>query len=195
MKSIMHLGIVLLVGMLATPAFAGPILDPTATVQSTPLGGGDFDYKITLTNSATSPAPIGTFWFSWVPGQDFMDKAPLSVTSPAGWADMVTNGGPSDGFAIQWVANPASVLSPGNSLTFEFTSTETPQQLMGNSPFHTSFSEGTAFVYSGVPFSDAGTEFTVTSPAAVPEPSSLVLTLVGGLALIARKRIGRRQRA
>jgi hypothetical protein len=39
-----------------------------------------------------------------------MDKAPLSVISPAGWTDMVTNGGATDGFAIQWVANPSSVL-------------------------------------------------------------------------------------
>jgi hypothetical protein len=195
MKTIVHLGIVLSVGMLAVPALAGPILDPTATVQSADLGGGEFDYQITLTNSASSPAPIGTFWFSWVPGKDFLDKAPISVTSPTGWTDMVTNGGAADGFAIQWVASPANVLAAGKSLTFEFTSTETPAQLMGNSPFGTSFPEGTSFVYSGKPFSDPGTQFVATAASTVPEPSSLAITLVGGLALIAHKRIGRRTRA
>jgi hypothetical protein len=195
MKRIMHLGIVLSVGMLAGPAFAGPILDPTATVESSALGGGEFDYKITLTNSASSPAPIGTFWFSWVPGNDFLDKAPLSVTSPAGWSDKVTNAGATDGFAIQWIASPGNVLAAGKSLSFEFTSTETPEQLMGNSPFARSFPEGTSFVYSGAPFSDSGTQFTVTAAQSVPEPSTLALTLVGGLALIAHQRIGRRPRA
>jgi hypothetical protein len=68
---------------------------------------------------------------------------------------------------------------------------ETPQQLMGNSPFHTSFPEGTAFVYSGAPFSDAGTELTVTSASAVPEPSSLALALTGGVALLVHQGIGR----
>jgi len=191
MKNIVSLGIVLLVGMLAGPAFAGPIVDPTATVTSTDLGGGVFDYKINLTDSSSSPAPIGTFWFAWVPpGTDFMDKAPISVTSPTGWTDLVTNTGATDGFGIQWVANPDSVITPGKSLTFEFTSTETPQQLMGNSPFHPTFPEGTSFVYSGKPLSDPGTEFTMvaaSSPPAVPEPSSLALTLAGGLLLIARR--------
>jgi hypothetical protein len=193
MKRVMHPGIALSVGLMAATANAGPIVNPTATVQSSALGGGGFDYKITLTDSASSPAPIGTFWFSWVPGQNFMDKAPLSVVSPAGWTDMVTNGGPTDGFAIQWVASPASVLMPGNSLTFEFTSTETPAQLMGNSPFHASFPEGTSFVYGGAPFSDAGTQFTAAAASAVPEPSSLALTLAGGLVLVLRRAVGRRK--
>jgi hypothetical protein len=193
MKSAMPLGIALSVGLMAATANAGPIVNPTASVQSSALGGGEFDYKITLADSASSPAPIGTFWFSWVPGEDFMDKAPLSVVSPAGWTDQVTNGGPTDGFAIQWVAGPAGVLMPGNSLTFEFTSTETPAQLMGNSPFHASFPEGTAFVYSGAPFSDAGTQFTAADASAVPEPSSLALTLAGGLVLVLRRAVGRRR--
>ena len=34
--------------------------------------GSDFDYTITLSNSASSTDPIGTFWFAWVPGDDFI---------------------------------------------------------------------------------------------------------------------------
>ena len=123
-----------------------------------------------------------------------MDVAPLTKTSPTGWTANQTGGGAGDGFAIQWVANSSAFyLTPGNSLTFEFTSTETPAQLSGKSPFFPAISEGTTVVYSAGPFSDAGTTFAVTA-AAVPEPSSLALTLLGGLALVARKRIGRRAR-
>jgi PEP-CTERM motif len=196
MKNVMRLGIALSVVLAAADAGAGPITNPDATVQSTALGGGLFDYKITLTDAASSPDPIGTFWFSWVPGKDFMNTAPASVISPAGWTDMVTNGGPADGFAIQWVAgNAASAITPGQSLTFEFTSTETPAQLMGNSPTSPTFPEGTSFVYSGAPFSDAGTQFTVSpaASAAVPEPSTLALAVAGGLALLLRRGIRRRK--
>ncbi|MDR3638060.1 MAG: hypothetical protein P4L84_29920 [Isosphaeraceae bacterium] len=194
MRRFMHLGIVMSVALMARPALAGSIVDPTAAIQRTSLGGGDFDYKVTLTNSAASSAPIGTFWFSWVPGKDFLDNAPLSVTSPTGWTDRVTHGGATDGYAIQWVASTAGLLAPGNSATFEFTSTETPSQLMGNSPFYAAFPEGTAFVYSGAPFSDAGVQFVAS---AVPEPSSLALSLISmsGLTMIAYKRNHRRRRA
>ncbi len=182
---------------MASSAFAGPVVDPTASIESTPLGGGEFDYKITLTNSSGSPASIGTFWYGWVPGKDFLDVSPLSVTSPAGWTSAVTNTGANDGFAIQWVGSPTSTLAAGQSLTFEFSSTETPSQLMGNSSFFPSFPQATSFVYSGAPFSDAGTPLVVTadsSPSVVPEPSSLLLSLFGGLAMIAQGRFGRRNR-
>jgi hypothetical protein len=75
MRRVLHLGIVVSVGMIAAPASAGPGLKTTASIPTSPLGGGDFDDKITLTISALSPVPIGSLRFSRVPGQDFMDKA------------------------------------------------------------------------------------------------------------------------
>ena len=198
MRRIVHLGAVMFLGALASAASAGPIVDPAATIDATDLGGGVFDYKVTLSNSGASPAPIGTFWFAWVPGKDFLDSAPLSVMSPTGWTDHVTNTGADDGFAIQWVANSAgNALAPGQSLSFEFTSTETPQQLAKASPFFPAFLEGTSFVYSGAPFSDSGTQFVATpsTPAPpVPEPSSLALLLTGVLCGLARQGLKSRRK-
>ena len=62
---------------------------PSAVITSTP--GRDFKYDITLTNSAASNAPIGTFWYAWIPGEDFLATSPISVTPPTGWVDNITH--------------------------------------------------------------------------------------------------------
>jgi PEP-CTERM motif len=178
MRSITLLGLVLAIGLLSTPASADYVVFGTQTSQP---NGTDFNYMITLTNASTSTMNVGTFWFSWVPGQDFMTNSPISEISPTGWTEMVTHAGINDGFAIQWVASSAAFdLTPGNSLTFGFTSAETPAQLAGNSQFFPATPEGTAFVYSGRPFSDAGFQFVVTPLTSVPEPSSMLLIGIGG---------------
>jgi hypothetical protein len=60
-----------------------------------------------------------------------MPVSPTGITSPAGWHDIVTNGGPSNGFAIQWTAlAPADDLGAGDSLAgFSFESSLTLAQL------------------------------------------------------------------
>jgi hypothetical protein len=195
MRGISLLAIVLAAALLATPASAGPIVSATQT-SKLDADGTDFDYTITLTNSSSSTSPVGTFWFSWVPGKDLMSSSPLSEITPTGWTANVTHGGATDGFGIQWVANGAnSDLTPGNSLTFGFKSAEPPAELAGLSKLFPSLPESTAFVYSGGPFSDAGDQIVATPLASVPEPSSLLLTLVGGLALTSRKWIGLLTRA
>ena len=55
----------------------------SATIAATHLPSGDYQYTITLDD--TGSTPIGTFWFGWVPGEDFLDPAPSSMTAPAGW--------------------------------------------------------------------------------------------------------------
>ncbi len=138
--------------------------------------GGTFNYTLTLNNSAGSTANIETFWFSWVPGQDFMAVSPTNVATPAGWTDNITHGDGTDGYAIQFVTSTAP-LAPGGSLTFTFTSGSSPAIMAGDSPFYPTTPIGTSFVYSGGPFVGASDQFVVTT---VPEPSSLVL-LAGGL--------------
>jgi hypothetical protein len=191
MKRMISLGVILASSLLATSASAG-FIDGSAVISSKmDADGVHFDYSITLTNSSTSTDPIGTFWFSWVPGLDFMTNRPISETTPNGWGVQVTNGGPTDGFAIQWVAGSAAVdIAPGGSLTFGFVSSETPAQLAGNSQFHPTFPEGTSFLYNGAPLTGDSEQITVS---AVPEPSTLALSLVGGLGLLASRRLRRRR--
>jgi hypothetical protein len=131
-----------------------------------------YQYTVTLTDNG--PTPIGTFWFAWVPGLDFMSVAPTSIQSPAGWQEVVTHGGGTDGFAIQWVAStPSADIMPGGTLTgFTFTSTEAPADMLAPSPANTSFPTTTSFVYAGAPLSDAGFKFTVAAPVAPANISS-----------------------
>jgi hypothetical protein len=132
----------------------------SATVVASQLTPTTYQYSITLKNTSKGRAAaanqIGTFWYAWLPGEDFLDTAPLTVTSPAGWTDKITNSGASDGFAIQWV-NTTSPLKAGRSLSgFVFTSTDTPGQVFGKSSFYPTPPVNTSDVYSGAPFSDAG---------------------------------------
>jgi hypothetical protein len=174
MKRIMLLGgILLTAGFPSAPVFAANIT-ASAVISSKP-DGADFDYTITLTNSSSSDSGIGTFWFGWVPGEDFLPTSPLSVTPPTGWQDIITHAQPpaNDGFAIQFKAmTSAASVAPGTSLSFMFTSADTPAQIAGISPFHPGIAATTSVVFPGAPFSDAGHQFVVAS---VPEPSTLAL--------------------
>jgi IPT/TIG domain len=148
---------------------------PSAVISSTPQGA-DFKYDITLTNSASSNAPIGTFWFAWVPGEDFLATAPTSVTPPTGWVDNITNAGTTDGFAIQFIAGSTGTtnpVEPGSSMSFSFVSADTPAELMGNSVFYPTTPVLTSFVYNAAPFSDAGFQFVVTPAVAAPTVTAL----------------------
>jgi len=136
----------------------------TATIANSQLGPNSFQYSLSLTDAGTTT--IGTFWFSWIPGEDFMATSPTSIVDPTGWTHIVTNFGSSDGFAIQWTAtSSASYLQPGQTLTgFSFGSSSTPAEISGNSVFFPTKPVLTSFVYSQGPFSDGGFDFTV-SPA------------------------------
>jgi hypothetical protein len=159
----------------------------SATIQTTSTGAVN-SYALTLTDSASSASPIGTFWFSWVPGEDFMSALPTNITSPAGWTDNITGGGAGDGYAIQWLAGAGAAVSIGTSLSgFGFSSTETSAQLGANSPSHPGTPTLTTFTYSGAPFSDSGTEF-VVSQVSTPEPASIAALAPIALLLCRRSR-------
>ena len=90
---------------------------PSGVISSTPDGGA-FDYTIAVSNSSTSTSGIGTFWFAWVPNQNYLATNPISVTAPAGWTDQITHGS-ADGYGIQFVSeNPAYDVQPGSSFRF-----------------------------------------------------------------------------
>jgi hypothetical protein len=120
---------------------------------------GVFHYDIDVKNSGTTN--VGTLWYSWVPGEDFLGIRPTNLVSPSGWAARVTNSGVTDGFAVQWINN-SGPLAPGQTLGgFAFDTTQTPAMLAGSSPFFTGVPVSTTFIYAGVPLSDAGFEFNI----------------------------------
>ena len=155
---------------------------PLAMAQFTDisLGGGEFQYDLTLQDTGTTA--IGTFWNAWVPGKDFMAVSPTDIDSPTGWTEIVTHGGASDGYAIQWTTSSA-LLEPGNSVSFSFESTVAPAAMEGDSVFYPTTPVETTFVYSGAPFSDAGDQF-IVEPASVPEPSEWGLCGIGAICIL-----------
>ena len=192
MKRIMSLGTIMAAGLLAAPVSAGTI--GASGVETSQADGSDFDYTITLMNtSGAGNDSIETFWYAWVPGHNFMaGPKPTNIITPTGWTDIVTGAGNStDGYAIQFKTSSAA-LAPGGSLTFGFTSAETPAELAGNSHFGSNPPVGTSTVYSGQPFSGDSLMFTVSS---VPEPSSLTLGVLGVIASFAYLRFKRKERA
>jgi hypothetical protein len=186
MRSLIAVGMTIACIVPVSAAFASGI-DSSATVVGAPDGSA-FDYSLTLNNAASSTDSIGTLWFAWVPGADFLRTGPTNILTPAGWTANVTHEGTNDGFAIQYVASSAAFdLAPGKSLSgFGFTSADTPAELAANSPFFPTFPATTSFVYQGGPLVGDSAQFVasvslapVSSPspgaAAVPEPSMLVI--------------------
>lgn len=168
-------------------SFASAAETASATISSTPLGGGEFQYNIALKNTSTTS--IGTFWFSWIPGYDFMNASPTSITAPTGWIAPVTGPDfPGDGYAIEYynIDGSADQLAPGATDNFSFDTTETLAQLEGPTTFIPSDTGLTSFVYAGFPETDAGFQFSVTP--VVPEPVSATIFAASAAALALRRR-------
>jgi hypothetical protein len=154
----------------------------SATITATQLDPTHWQYNITLND--TGSTTVGTLWFAWVPGQDYLDSQPFNVVNPAGWTHNITHGGPSDGYAIQWLAtsSAADVPADGTLNGFSFTSTDAPSAVFGNSVFYPGTPVLTSFVYSNGPFSDGGFDFQVAE-AACFLPGTRILTDAGELAV------------
>lgn len=173
----------------SSDARAAVLEDPSGQITSI-TGGPTYTYAMTFADGSSATEPIGTVWFAWVPGEDFLPTSPISETSPSGWkVNAITHGGSSDGYAIQWEATSAASDIPiGGSLSgFGFTTTDTPSGISGNSPFYPSTPVLTTFAYDAGPFSDAGTEFVVNA-SPVPEPATLAITLLPTAWLLRRTR-------
>jgi hypothetical protein len=166
-------------GLVPAPAHAAEI--SASATMTWEADGANYDYTITLNNSASSDASIGTFWFAWLPGKDFLETSPLSAESPSGWGAMITHfpNVPTNGFAIQWTTGAADSpdnVAIGGSKVFKFTSADTPSEIAGESVFFPGTPVSLSVVYPGAPFSDAGHNLVVQ---VVPEPASVVLGALG----------------
>jgi len=144
--------------------------------------GSSYQYNMTINDIGTTA--IGTVWYSWIPGYDFMDALPTNLSAPTGWSVGYFGGEPGDGYSVQFVANSGGIAA-GNSLSgFKFTSTDTPAILSGNSSFLQGFAIGTTYVYAGAPELGNAGVFTVEP---VPEPITM-LVLAPALILFRRRR-------
>jgi hypothetical protein len=145
-------------------------------------GTGPYNYSLILMDAAGATSPIGSVWYSWIPGQFFLPGTPTSASAPTGWTATIS------GDSIQFVANSAGFdILAGQSLSgFGYQAAFSPAQLAA-AP-----NSGESVAYSAGLFSDGnglnGDTFTVT---AAPEPSTLAL-LVGvgaGLCLLGRRKL------
>ncbi len=144
----------------------------TATLTDVPLSASLFEYTITLNNIGTTP--LETFWYAWVPGEDYLATRPTPKL-PSGWTADITGGTPGDGYAIEWTTSSAP-LAAGSSLNFQFDSTDTPAAIAGGSIYFPGTPVGTSFVYQGGPFDGGFSQFVVVS---VPEPSTAATLGIG----------------
>ncbi len=169
----------LLAGVVPGARAAAP---PDASGTFTSSGSGPYTYSITFSNSASALSPVGSVWYSWVPGFFYLPGTPTGASAPAGWTAMVV------GDSVQFSANSAGAdILAGQSLSgFSYTATFTPAQLAAAA------NSGVSVAYSGGFFSDAGNTFTV-APGSVPEPSIVGLLALGtvGLQFVRRHKANR----
>jgi hypothetical protein len=172
------------------PAFAA--LSGTATIFGVP-DGSNYDYTIVLTNPSGSAANIGTFWFAWTPPgdpieYDFLPSVSTPTGQPAGWVGVASAGFP--GNSVEYYNVSGSLIAPGQTGTFLFTSPDSPATLQGTS---LGFPITDSFIYTVVPttpgVAPVGT-FAQVLPVfiAAPEPSSMILLAVGCLGTVCLRR-------
>jgi|GEM_PF-802516 len=138
-----------------------------------------YHYTILLSNKGQTNLPAGdsinTFWYAWVPGDDYLPSAPTNIQSPAGWSASVTHGALPDGYAILWQNNTGSntALAPGKSTNaFSFETTNPPLSVFGNSIFDTAvIPVGTSTLYSGAPFAGSSAVIVVKGVQAISFPT------------------------
>lgn len=145
-----------------------------ATISGVAVSGG-FDYTIILTDSGTTS--LNSFWYGWTIGNFNLPSIPSSPANSLSWGSTVS------GKSIEWVNSSGTTLTPGQSGTFTFFSTNTPTQ-MTTSPS----GQSVAYV-NGITFTQGnpGDSTPVFSPTlvAAPEPSAMALLGIGSMGLLA----------
>ncbi len=187
----------LLLALGAANVVHGQFQPPTAQIIGQPVGGGLFNYSVTLRNNLASISSIQTFWISWAPGEDFLPSKPTSVQAPPGWSYSIAGGPYSnygytypDGYSIEFTSSSAPIAA-GASLNFGFVSTDSPGSIAGSSSIYYGTPILTSFIYSGIGESGYGSEFVVQ---VVPEPSVLAILGLGSAAGLLYQRQRSRQR-
>ena len=170
------LGFVLAAGTVNLVHAQGQV--PSGTIGSS--GSGPYSYNLIFADANGATSPIGSVWYSWIPGQFFLPGVPTSASAPAGWTATISAN------SVQFVANSApNDIAVGQSLSgFSYQAAFSPAQLAAAPNSEKSDA------YSGGLFSDSGQIFTV-QVVATPEPSSqmLMLSVSAILYLLDRRRL------
>lgn len=167
--------------------------DASAQITYQALGGGVYDYTLTLNNTGSSP--LQTFWFAWDANYnyDFMTAYPTSIGAPSGWTGSVSEYydyyyGYNYGVEFSTSTSP---LAANGILNFSFDSTMTPTDMGGFNDTY-GYPVGTSYVSTGPDFSGTPSGPFVAE-VVVPEPSSLAFFAVGSFGLwVVRARQRRR---
>jgi hypothetical protein len=176
-----------------------PAQEITGQIYGTPsvLHSGDYTYDVTFQNSSSSMNPVAFIWFAWTPdngpynyGGDLMQDSPAAgITTPSGWSANAYSFYPFpgyDGYSIQFTSGSTG-LAPGQSVTFQFDSPDSPSVMGGLSRYP--FADSThypvlySYYYQTTSETGASGNFTVSLVPA-PEPSTLGLLTLGSLALL-----------
>ena len=93
-------------------------------------------YSLSLTNLSTAGETVNTFWFAWVPGQNYLPLQPYAITVPTGWTAEVTHGGSSDGYGIKFTTSTDPLPSGTTLIGFSFRTDSPLVDLQGNSSLY-----------------------------------------------------------
>ena len=141
--------------------------------------------------SDTGATDLGTLWYAWNPGQNYLPDAPTSWSAPSGWSFVgVTHGDSGDGYGMRWDASSSGMLTPGASLDgFEFSTVDSPTVLDGftTAPDYAGTGQlvGDSFVYAGAPFASASDNIIIQT---VPSPTGIAGLSIGVFTLLLFKR-------
>ena len=148
-----------------------------------------YTYDITLTNTGANN--IGSFWYAWLPPDnfyDFLTSVPTGTTSPTGWtANLEGLNDGIDNSSIQWVSS-SNPLTPGSTLHFDFTTPDNFATVTGNTDYY-GFPVGYSYIYAGQPEFDPGALVNILpgSSTPAPEPAGLSILALAGTSLLLRR--------
>ncbi len=142
------------------------------TLSDVSLGGGVFDYTLTLQN--TGPEAVSSLWFGWIPFE-FNVANPSNAGNLQAWTSTI------DGNSIEYAGTPGTAIAAGHPGIFTFDSTSTPAQFMAGTA-----GPSVAYGVNAQQFGLFGTtadsmQFT---PEVVPEPSAFGLLVSSSLGLL-----------